>query len=112
MRASLLALLAPLMASALVAPSARTAPRTVARMLPPPGGPMSPEQMKQAADAMKNLTPEQIEMMLGEVENMGPAEKARRPRRSLSRNTSPRARARARPSRRARPAMKKASSLF
>ena len=111
MRASLLALLAPLMASALVAPSARTAPRTVARMLPPPGGPMSPEQMKQAADAMKNLTPEQIEMMLGEVENMGPAEKARRPRRSLSRARL-RARARARPSRRAWPAMKKASSLF
>merc|ERR1719407_296880 len=26
---------------------------------------------------MKNLTPEQIEMMLGEVENMGPAEKER-----------------------------------
>ena len=63
MRASLLALLAPLMASALVAPSARTAPRTVARMLPPPGGPMSPEQMKQAADAMKNLTPEQIDLL-------------------------------------------------
>ena len=58
-----------------------------------------------------SLTPEQIEMMLGEVENMGPAEKARRPRRSLSRARL-RARARARPSRRARPAMKKASSLF
>ena len=85
-------------ASALVVPgrgpsAPRAAPRTVAHMLPPPGGPMNQEQMKAAADAMKNLTPEQIETMLGEVENMGPAERVRRP---ASRRRGDRYRARAR----------------
>lgn len=36
---------------------------------------MTPEQLKMSADMFKNLNAEQIDMMLKQVENMGPAER-------------------------------------
>ena len=40
-----------------------------------PGGPVTPEQMKMAADAMKNLDKDQIEMMLKQMESLTPEQK-------------------------------------
>mmetsp|Transcript_17692 Transcript_17692/g.52622 ORF Transcript_17692/g.52622 Transcript_17692/m.52622 type:complete len:276 (-) Transcript_17692:59-886(-) len=57
---------------------AAAAPRAAPlSMLPPRPGDMSPETMKQAADALKNLSPEQISQMLNDVENMSEDEKKR-----------------------------------
>jgi len=74
-----LALGAAARVSSLVAPPTmiRAATLSVGMLPPRPGDPMSPEMMKNAADAMQNLTPDQISTMLDEVENMGPEEKKR-----------------------------------
>ena len=49
------------------------APRlTRLQMMPPKPGDMTPESMRQAADALKTLKPDQIQQMLKEVEDMSP----------------------------------------
>ena len=54
------------------------APRTTRlQMMPPKPGDMTPESMRQAADALKTLKPDQIQQMLKEVEDMSPAERER-----------------------------------
>ena len=54
------------------------APRTTRlQMMPPKPGDMTPESMRQAADALKTLNPDQIQQMLKEVEDMSPAERER-----------------------------------
>ena len=47
------------------------APRRTTRlqMMPPKPGDMTPESMRQAADALKTLKPDQIQQMLKEVED-------------------------------------------
>ena len=54
------------------------APRTTRlQMMPPKPGDMTPESMRQAADALKTLKPDQIQQMLKEVEDMSPEERER-----------------------------------
>jgi hypothetical protein len=55
------------------------APRTALhlQMMPPRPPDMTPESMRQAADALKTLKPDEIQRMLAEVEDMGPAEQER-----------------------------------
>ena len=54
------------------------APRTTRlQMMPPKPGDMTPESMRQAADALKTLKPDQIQQMLKEVEDMSPQERER-----------------------------------
>ena len=54
------------------------APRlTRLQMMPPKPGDMTPESMRQAADALKTLKPDQIQQMLKEVEDMSPEERER-----------------------------------
>ena len=54
------------------------APQTTRlQMMPPKPGDMTPESMRQAADALKTLKPDQIQQMLKEVEDMSPEERER-----------------------------------